>query len=266
METAIRPIPGRSSWDERGRALRKARGEKYPCSRGQPNVRLGIMQPYFLPYLGYWQLMKAVDRYIVYDDVAYIKGGWINRNNLLIAGQKNLFTISLIGPSSFKAINEINIGDDFSKLIKTIEQNYGRAPYYRQTRNLVEKMLGFESRNLAEFIINSFRIVLDYLNIKTELSVSSSLRLGLGLKGKARIFAMCETLGADHYYNAIDGQALYDRSEFASRRIALKFLKTNFTSYKQFSNDFIPGLSILDVLMFNSPSSVNEMLDDYELV
>ncbi len=229
-------------------------------------MKLGIMQPYFLPYIGYWQLMKAVDKYVVYDDVTYIKGGWINRNNLLISGEKKLFTISLFGASSYKLINEIEIGDDFTRLMKTIQTNYAKASYFQQVKALVEEMICFESRNLSRFISNSFKVILDYLGIKTELLISSSLNLGSGLRGKDRVISICETLGATEYYNAIGGQSLYDKEEFASHRIILHFLKTNIASYDQGVSEFVPGLSLLDVLMFNSPERVNEMLTDYELI
>jgi len=224
------------------------------------------MQPYFLPYLGYWQLIKAVDKFVVYDDVTYIKGGWINRNKLLIAGEKKLFTISLVGASSFKFINEITIGDDFSRLMKTIQINYAKAPYFRQAKDLIEAMVRFESRNLAEFIANSFRVILDYLDIGTELLISSSLKLGFGLKGQDRVMSICESLRASEYYNAIGGQKLYNKSEFSSHGIRLSFLKTNNEIDKQFGSNFVPDLSILHVLMFYSPERVTAMLNNYELV
>ena len=86
-------------------------------------MKLGIMQPYFMPYIGYFQLIKAVDKYVVYDDVNYIKGGWVNRNNILVNGEKKMFTITLKGASAYKHFNEIEIGDDFRKFMKTLELN-----------------------------------------------------------------------------------------------------------------------------------------------
>jgi hypothetical protein len=234
--------------------------------KGWGKVKLGIMQPYLFPYIGYWQLMNAVDKFVVYDDVTYIKGGWINRNYLLVSGQKKLFTISLSGASSYKLINEIEILDDFSRLMKTIQTNYARAPNFNQVKGLVEEIINFESRNLSEFIINSFRVIFDYLDIKTKLLVSSSLNLGIGLKGKDRVINMCESLGATDYYNSIGGQSLYDKEEFLLHGISLHFLKANLERYDQGLKEFIPGLSILDVLMFNSPQKTKEMLYDYELV
>lgn len=229
-------------------------------------VKLAIMQPYFLPYLGYWQLIKAVDKYVVYDNVTYIKGGWINRNNLLVSGEKKMFTISLKGASSFRLINEIEIGDGFDKLLKMVQTNYAKAPYFNEVKKLLKDMVSFESRVLSGFITNSLRIILKYLNIDTEILISSELSLHTELKGKDKVIKICEHLGADTYYNAIGGQELYSKAEFAAHGIELRFLKTNLRPYTQRKCDFVPGLSILDLLMFNSPKSVNQMLDDYELV
>lgn len=222
------------------------------------------MQPYFLPYIGYWQLMKIVDKYVVYDDVNYIKGGWINRNNFLIGGEKRLITILLNGASPFKLINEIDIKDDFGKFLKTIQFNYSKAPYYREVMTLVESVCTCSEKNLALFLFNSFSIILSYLDIHTELILSSSLKKDCSLKGKEKVINICELLCADSYLNAIGGQLLYDKDEFKAHQINLKFLKTHIMPYTQFSESFVPGLSILDVLMFNSPAVVNSMLDKFE--
>ena len=228
-------------------------------------MKLGIMQPYFLPYLGYWQVIKAVDKYVIYDNVTYIKGGWINRNNVLASGRKQLFTMSLRGASSFKLINEIEIGDNFNNILKTVQMNYARAPYFKDVINLLEKMISFESRLLAEFNANSIREIMRYLDINTEILISSKLSLCTDAKGKDKVIMICEHLGADTYYNAIGGKDLYERDEFRAHGIDLRFLKTNLTPYKQLKNVFVGGLSILDVLMFNSPTEIQQMLDDYEL-
>jgi hypothetical protein len=229
-------------------------------------VKLGIMQPYFLPYLGYWQLIKAVDKYVVYDNVTYIKGGWINRNNLMVSGERKMFTVSLKGASSFKLINEVEIGDSFHKLLGLVQANYAKAPYFNDVKKLLEDMVSFEPRVLSEFITNSMKIIMEYLCIDTEILISSNLLLHTEMKGKDKVIKICEHLGADTYYNAIGGQELYSKAEFAEHGIELRFLKTNLRPYAQQKCDFVPGLSVLDLLMFNSPKSVNDMLDDYELV
>lgn len=229
-------------------------------------MKLGIMQPYFLPYLGYWQLMNAVDTYVVYDDVAYIKGGWINRNNFLVQGKAKLFTFSLDGAGSFKLINEISIKDDFSNFQKLLQFNYSKAPYFSDCMNLVEQIISYDRTNLGKFLYNSIKLVAEYLDFNTNILLSSEIQKENSLKGKDKVMHICKLFGADEYYNAIGGQDLYDKNEFAKNGIKLAFVKTNIKPYKQFKNDFVPGLSIMDILMFNSKEQVKEMLADLELV
>jgi predicted small secreted protein len=229
-------------------------------------MKLGIMQPYLFPYLGYWQLIKAVDLYVVYDDVTYIKGGWINRNHFLINGEKKLFTIKLKNAGSYKLINEIEILDDFANFTKMLQTNYSKAPYFHKVMELIKNIIVFDRSNLSLFILNSFKIILEYLNIKTNLLLSSSIEKDNSLKGKEKVLAICKHLKAAEYYNAIGGYELYKKEEFKEQGISLFFLKTNITPYTQFKGSFTPGLSIIDVLMFNSPGTINDMLDNFELV
>lgn len=229
-------------------------------------MKLGIMQPYFFPYIGYWQLMKAVDKYIVYDDVAYIKGGWINRNNFLIQGIKKLVSISLNDSSSNKLINEIGIKDNFSNFMKMIQISYAKAPYFSQVKELLEKVIAFDKSNLGMFLFNSIKVVAEYLDFNTEILLSSQIQKDNTLKGKDKVIHICKLMGADEYYNAIGGQELYDKNEFMQNGIKLSFLETELVPYKQLKNDFVGGLSIIDVLMFNSKDVIKDMLSKYKLV
>lgn len=229
-------------------------------------MKLGIMQPYFFPYIGYWQLIKAVDKYVVYDDVNYIKGGWINRNSFLINGQKKLFTIQLNGASSYKNINEIEIKDDFSSFRKMLQINYGRAPFFKDCFQLIENILSYENKNLGMLLFNSIKLVSEYLDFDTDILLSAEIEKDNNLKGKEKVLQICKLLGADEYYNAVGGQELYDKSDFFNNGIKLSFVETNITPYKQFKNEFVGGLSIIDVLMFCSKGQVNELLGEYELI
>jgi hypothetical protein len=228
--------------------------------------KVGIMQPYFLPYVGYWQLIKAVDTYVVYDDINYISRGWINRNNFLINCQKKLFTIELNKSSINKLINQIGIKDDFDNFVKMIKHNYTKAPYFKIVLSLINEIIHFEKDNLALFLANSIKIIIEYLQIDTKLMLSSSIEKDNGLKGKDKIMSICKILEATDYINAIGGRELYDKNEFLQNGINLYFLKTGIKSYKQFKNEFIGGLSILDMLMFNSIEDINLMLNNYELI
>jgi len=229
-------------------------------------MRLGIMQPYFMPYNGYWQLIKCVDKYVIYDDVNYINRGWINRNNILVNGKKQLFSISLNGASQNKLINAISISDDFVKFRKTIAMAYSKAPYYYDISSLINKIIGFPKDNLANFIGNSIELVCDYLDIKTRLIMSSSIEKNNSLKAQDKILDICSILKADTYINAIGGQELYKKEDFAKEGIRLDFIKSKYIEYPQFKNEFVPWLSIIDVMMFNSVGEISFMLDKYDLV
>lgn len=229
-------------------------------------MKLGIMQPYFFPYIGYWQLLNAVDTYVIYDDVAYIKQGWINRNRMLLNGKDFMFSLPLIEASSFKNINQIDIVAGSPKFLKSIEQAYAKAPYFHQVFPLVYSIINYEDHNLARYVTNSIHRVADYLHISTKLLVSSDIDKNNALKGQDKVLHISEMLGATQYYNAIGGQELYSKEDFSKRNISLVFLKTNPIVYKQFKNDFVPWLSILDVMMFNSVEEIQGMLNNYELL
>lgn len=232
-------------------------------------MKLGIMQPYFLPYIGYWQLLNAVDQYVIYDDVNFIKGGWINRNNILINNEAKLFNIQMQGASSNKLINEIEVSSNQvwkKKFLKTIENSYSKAPFYNEVYPVLEGIINHDETNLAKYIINSISKVCDYLNIDTKLIISSDINKDNELKGQDKVIEVCKILGADEYYNAIGGQSLYSYSDFKKSGIKLSFLKTNMSEYKQFNDEFVGGLSIIDVMMFNSVSDIKTKLEEYELL
>lgn len=229
---------------------------------------LGIMQPYFFPYLGYWQLINAVDTYVVYDDVAYIKGGWINRNNILVNGKANLITLSLENSSSFKNINEINIiqnGKNAEKILKTIQNVYKKAPYFTQVMPILENLF-LNNSTISTLNYNSIIEINKYLGINTKVILSSELEKDNSLKAQDKVIHINKLLGSDTYINAVGGQELYDRVAFKNEGIELKFLKMRDIKYQQFKNEFVPNLSIIDVMMFNSPETIREMLNDYELL
>lgn len=228
-------------------------------------MKLGIMQPYLFPYIGYFSLIKAVDKYVVYDDVNYIKKGWINRNNILVNGKSNLFSISLLQASQNKLINEIEIGYDFNSFLKMIHHSYSKAPFFAEAFSVIENIVGYEDKNLASFITNSLVKISEYLKIDTEFIVSSKIEKENDLRGQEKILHICKILGATDYYNAIGGQELYSKEKFCEEGINLHFLKSNTAEYKQFDNEFVPNLSILDVMMFNSSEEINGMLDNFEL-
>ena len=234
-------------------------------------MKIGIMQPYFFPYLGYWQLMNAVDRYVVYDDVNFINRGRTNRNAILVQGQAHNINLILHGASQNKHINEINVDGDSKtqqKLLKTIGEAYRKAPYYQQVFPLVEQVVTNGETELSKYLRDSFQVIGGYLGIKTELIMSSSLDKDCSLKKQDKIISICKLLGGTEYYNSVSGVPLYEphRDLFEAAGLELSFPVMRQIEYPQFRNEFVPNLSIIDVMMFNSQERCQELLHEYDLL
>ena len=234
-------------------------------------IKVGIMQPYFFPYLGYWQLMNAVDRYVVFDDVDYIKSGRINRNAILLNGKSHNINLPILGASSNKHINEIQVNPERllrKKVMRTLEQNYVKAPYFDQALPIIEEVLFQDETDLGRFLYHSFEIVGAYLGITTELILSSDLKKENDLYGYHKVISICKGLGAAEYYNSVSGIPLYEphRPEFEAAGIELSFPKMRDIVYPQFKNEFVPNLSIIDVMMFNPREECQRLLSEYDIV
>lgn len=234
-------------------------------------MKVGIMQPYFFPYLGYWQLMNLVDRYVVYDDVNFIKGGWINRNAILMNGAPHNINLLLSGASPNKLINEVEVNTNpimQTKLLRTIEMTYKKAPFFAQVYPLLEEIITQTEPDLGKYLYRSFQVIAEYLEMKTQFILSSEMEKNCELKGYEKVIDICKRLGATDYYNAINGVPLYEphRAEFEQAGIELHFLKTGEVVYPQYKNEFVPNLSIIDVLMFNSKEECQRLLMQFDLV
>ena len=229
-------------------------------------MKLGIMQPYFFPYIGYFQLMNYVDKYVIYDDVNFINKGWINRNRMLLNGTDFRFNLLLLGASQNKLINEISVDNNQTKLLKTIETAYKKACYFQDVFPIIESIINCKDKNLAQYIGNSIMQISKYLQMNTEFIYSSGIEKNNSLKAQAKIIHICSLLGATEYVNSIGATELYDKDTFKQNEIELFFLKTDTIQYKQFKNEFVPNLSILDVLMFNSVEEVKGMLNKFKLI
>lgn len=234
-------------------------------------MKLAIMQPYFFPYIGYFQLIGAVDRFVVYDDVSFINKGWIHRNNIIMNGCKGFINVPLIGASQNKLIKDIiPTGDDRwkFKLLKTIEHNYKNAPHFANVYRIIEGIINSHPVNISEFNVTAIKTLCEYLSIPTMIISSSDLYGNIALKGQYRILDICRREGATSYINPIGGIELYEKELFRNAGIQLCFLKAESIEYKQSRNtdDFIPNLSIIDVLMNNSVSDCQGFLTKYELI
>lgn len=233
-------------------------------------MKIAIMQPYLFPYIGYFQLINAVDYFIIYDDVQYIKGGWINRNRILLNNKAHLFSFSVKQDSLQLNINErmysSKIFTEINKFIKTLQIGYKRVPNCNEVIDLVIKIFDTTNYNVASFNANQLKEIANYIGIKTKFLFSSELGLFNQLKAEDRIINICMKLGAKQYINPIGGQDLYSKAHFLGEGIVLNFLETGHVVYKQLDDVFIPSLSIIDVLMFNSKEKVAKILNEYELI
>jgi hypothetical protein len=235
-------------------------------------MKIAVMQPYIFPYIGYFQLINAVDKFVFYDDVNYIKGGWINRNNVLLNGKINLFTLPLKNASSFQSINETQIHTDLypiwkKKFLRSIEQSYKKAPYFDEIQQLIIQVFNLNCKNIADLCICSVELVTKYLALNVVFEKSSEkYSSSKGFDKAERLINICQINEANSYINPFGGKELYQKETFKEHNIDLLFIENTITSYPQFNNDFIPALSIIDVLMFNSKEEVKEMLNQYKLV
>lgn len=232
-------------------------------------MKLGIMQPYFLPYIGYFQLIAKVDQFIIYDNIEYTKKGWINRNRMLLNGTDTRFSLPLRKASDSLDVvqREISPAFDRTKLLNQFRGAYQRAPYFEQTFALLDAIIHNVEKNLFRYIHHSITAVCRYLDIGTTIHVSSSIGINHELKSEHRVIALCKAMNAKTYINPIGGTELYNRSKFSMHGIDLRFIKTIPFEYQQFGATFVPFLSIVDVLMFNSPSAVRDHIQrNFEMV
>ena len=232
-------------------------------------MKVAIMQPYFLPYIGYFQLISSADMFIVYDNIKYTKKGWINRNRFLQNGGPAVFSLPLKSDSDSLDVRERVIAKEFnkSKLLNQLNESYKKAPYFKQAFPIIEALIMQDQFNLFSYIHHSLIEICAYLEIKTKILVSSDVMIDHSLKNQEKVLAFCKKLAADVYINAINGQELYKKEDFSNQGIALKFIKTNEIEYKQYNNDFVPYLSILDVMMFNAKEEIQEYLrSGYDLL
>lgn len=227
------------------------------------------MQPYLFPYLGYWQMLNNADVFVVLDDVNFIKKGWINRNNILLNGQAHLFSLPLRNVSQNKLINETLISADTKakqKILRTIQQCYSKAPCYEYFYPIVEEIFNYDDENLSGFLVNQFAVMFKYMGITTKILISSQLSKDNTLRAQDRILDICVNLKTQRYVNAIGGQELYDAEAFRAKNIELKFIKMRALSYPQGREPFVPGLSIIDVLMHNDLNSLKALLGEYDMI
>ena len=232
-------------------------------------MKIAIMQPYFMPYIGYFQLIAAVDKFVIYDNIQYTKKGWINRNRVLVNGSEHYISLPIKKDSDYLNVNERFLAEswqvDKKKMLNRIKGSYSKAPYFIETFELIEKCLMCEEKNVFDFILHSMHTLMKHIDIDTELIISSDVPIDHKLRGAEKVIAICKQEGAEIYINPIGGVELYDKLKFRYNELKLQFQKSNHIVYQQLNDDFVPWLSVIDVMMFNSKVEIRKMLNEYEL-
>ena len=227
------------------------------------------MQPYFFPYIGYFQLIGAVDVFILYDNIKYTKKGWINRNRILQNGRDAMFSLPLKYDSDYLDVCERALAVDFKrdKLLNQLKGSYRGAPYFAPTYSLVEQVMCYEDTNLFHFLRHSIAKTCEYLGIATEIRTSSGIPIDHSLKNQDRVLALCQAVGATTYVNASGGMELYSSELFREKGIDLKFVQSKRFEYSQLGEEFVPWLSIIDVMMFNPIDMIQTCIStNFELI
>jgi len=222
------------------------------------------MQPYFFPYIGYFQLINAVDEFLIYNNIEYSKEGWINRNRILVQGKDAYITLPLKKDSDYLEIRNRSLAATWLKerklMLSRIANCYRKAPHFANVYPMIEKCIMFDENNLFQFLLNSLNQVKYYLEIQTPFVVSSTISIDHDLRAEKKVIALCKARNANKYINPIGGSKLYNKDDFMHEGINLYFLKPSEIIYKQFEHDYLPSLSIIDVMMFNSKEVIQKYL------
>jgi hypothetical protein len=232
-------------------------------------MKVAIMQPYVFPYIGYFQLIEAVDTFVFLDDVNYIKKGWINRNRILVNNTESMFTIPVKKASQNKLINEIEVMLDsnwINQFYKTLEQNYSKAPNFNNTFSLIQSIFDSKFNTISDLAINSVKQICLSLGMEKNFQISSELyNETKGQEKSDRLINIAKQCKCNHYINPEGGKTLYHKDYFQLNGVALSFIENELLPYKQFNDSFVGGLSIIDVFMFNTKENVIDLLTQYKL-
>lgn len=233
-------------------------------------MKIAIMQPYFFPYIGYFQLINSVEEFVIYDNIQFTKKGWINRNRILVNQNEDYISLPLKKDSDYLNVNQRFLSDTWSvdrkKMLNKIVESYRKAPQFEPTYSLFEKCLMIDETNLFDFLHHSLKETLQYLSISSKITVSSTIEIDHQLKSEEKVLAICKAQNTSTYINPSGGIELYSKERFEQNGIKLQFQKSNPINYLQYKNEFVPWLSILDVLMFNTKEEVKIFLNDYQFI
>lgn len=236
--------------------------------------KIGIMQPYFFPYLGYISLIKHTDEFMLFDPVQFIRHGWIERNRILKPGEGwQYIQVPLQKHSLTTDIKDIKIDNTQNwrvKLLSQLQHYKKKSPYYKETIEVVENGISKEADSITKLNFNTLKSVCDYLKIPFNCSIYSERNLAIEEVKAPDEWALniCKALGYREYWNPPGGMEFFDGEKYSKAGIKLVFQKPvlEFYSQRRGAENFEPGLSVIDVMMFNHPEQINKMLDNFELI
>ncbi|MBC2850870.1 WbqC family protein [Cetobacterium sp. 8H] len=235
-------------------------------------MKLGGMQPYFFPYIGYFSLIKHTDLWVIADNVQFISKGWINRNRILKTkiGEIDYINVPLKKFSHRTPIKNVLIDNEKNWKTKILRQLmiYSKAPYYKEVIALLNEIFDFETSSISEFNIHSIKSICEYLGIEFNYVVFSNIEnFDCDNVKEADEWAleMCKFFNATEYVNPPGGKTFYSRDKYLKNNIKLTFLTPILKEYETFSPSFVPGLSIIDVMLWNSKEEVLNIIDNYTL-
>lgn len=224
------------------------------------------MQPYFFPYLGYFSLINQADEFMLFDTPQFMRKGWIERNRIIkLSGGSVYIKVPLIKSSLDTSIKDMKIDHSLNwrnKIVSQLDIYKKKAPYYKQVKALLEDCISDDDTSISIMNENVLRKVCQYIGISTKITVFSEMNLKINIPQAPDEWALniCKSIGATTYINAAGGQDFFDPKKYKDNNIELYFVEQPLPPYEQLGNEFESGLSILDIMMFNSPEDIMAML------
>lgn len=235
-------------------------------------MKLAIMQPYFFPYVGYYSLIKNTDKFIIFDTVQFIRHGWIERNRILKPNEGwQYIQVPLVKHNREVLINELEIrnSEPWREKLKAQLQHYKkRAPYYAECMDVIDACISLQTDSIVDLNEHILDVTCQYFGINFDCQIFSKMDLVIDEVKEADEWALniSKAMGVNEYINPPGGKEFFNREKYLQKDIELTFLGNNVQQYKQRRETFEPGLSIIDLMMFNDVSSINAMIDDTKII
>ena len=223
-----------------------------------------IMQPYFFPYLGYWQLIAKADVFVILEQVQHTKGSWINRNYVLGSHAASLISVPLEKAPDHCLIQHRQVSDVWTearrRALRTLRLCYRNSPFFEDVYPWLEEQLSFPEKRLSKYLEHQIRSTADLLSVNTKIVTAGDLGNFADFERNRRIVEICRSLECDRYLNLPGGRTLYSPDSFPEDKLSLGFLIPELPRYGQGSREFVPSLSIIDSLFWNGPGGTGEMV------